>query len=202
VTVPRLAYAEAAAAFGDVVDDIAPSEWSLAATDAWTVRELVGHTLRALITVEQYASAVPDGIVIDDATAYYRRALGSPGIHAQVAERGRQAGEALGDAPALVARTTVERVVSLVAGLPDGHPMATPFGGMRLIDYLPTRTVELVVHTLDLTDALGQEPRLPPRAAQLTIDLLAGIADRSGQADLLRALTGRRPLPPSYNVLG
>jgi uncharacterized protein (TIGR03083 family) len=201
VTVPRLAYAEAAAAFVDVVDEIAAPEWSLPATDAWTVRDLVGHTLRALVTVEQYAAAVPDGITLEDASDYYRRGLAPAGLHAQVAERGRQAGEALGDDPGLAVRTTVERVLALVAGLPDDHPMATSFGGMHLIAYLPTRVVELVVHTLDLTDALGREPRLPPRPAQLAIDVLAGVADRAGQADLLRGLTGRRPLPPGYNVL-
>ena len=33
--------------------------------------------------------------------------------------------------------------------LSDDHIMGTLTGGMRLIDYLPTRTFELIIHTMD-----------------------------------------------------
>ncbi|MDQ1356307.1 MAG: hypothetical protein QOG44_680, partial [Acidimicrobiaceae bacterium] len=72
--------------------------------------------------------------------------------------------------------------------------------------YLPTRTFELTVHTLDLVCALGVEapPVLDaPVAACLELAVAAAAAGRgasSGGAVLL-ALTGRRGLPPGFSVV-
>ena len=38
---------------------------------------------------------------------------------------------------------------------------------MRLIDYLPTRVVELTVHSLDLTDAIGRPATVRSTAVEL-----------------------------------
>lgn len=50
----RAAYEDAAALFVDVVGRIAPTQWDQPALGVWTVRDLVGHTSRALLTVESY----------------------------------------------------------------------------------------------------------------------------------------------------
>nr|WP_308167433.1 maleylpyruvate isomerase N-terminal domain-containing protein [Catellatospora tritici] len=72
---------------------------------------------------------------------------------------------------------------------------------MRLTDFQVTRVVELAVHGLDLSDALGVAPWLTPRAADVVAGLLFGpqadtvasllATDRPG---LLRAATGRTTL--------
>jgi hypothetical protein len=74
---------------------------------------------------------------------------------------------------------------------------------MRLIDYLPTRVFELVVHTLDLAAALSLEVSVPESASSITLHLLADLAARQPgkAAPLLLAATGRGPLPGRYSVL-
>lgn len=92
-----------------------------------------------------------------------------------VATRGREAGEALG---------------------------STIVGGMRLGDYLPTRTFELVAHTTDLASALGVPLDVPPGPAWQTLELVAALAVDSGVAGpLLRAALGRQGLPEGFSVL-
>ncbi len=53
---------------------------------------------------------------------------------------------------------------------------------MRLIDYLPTRVVELTVHSLDLTDAIGRPATVRSTAVALTMDLMLE-SRRSARAD-------------------
>jgi hypothetical protein len=69
---------------------------------------------------------------------------------------------------------------------------------MRLADYLPTRVVELGIHTLDLQRATGQPMALPASAAAVVLGTLAELAD---VPTLLMAMTGRQPLPDGFNVL-
>jgi hypothetical protein len=73
---------------------------------------------------------------------------------------------------------------------------------MRLIEYLPTRTFELVVHGLDLQTALGLPLSAPagPLASTLRLATDLALAQGLGPA-LLLTLTGRRPLPEGACVL-
>jgi hypothetical protein len=74
---------------------------------------------------------------------------------------------------------------------------------MRLADFLPTRTFELVVHTLDLAAAVDRPVRVPEPALSIALELSTGIAVRLGRAeDLLMALAGRMPLPSNLLALG
>jgi hypothetical protein len=73
---------------------------------------------------------------------------------------------------------------------------------MALGAYLPTRTLELTVHTCDLAVALGEEPAPPQRAAEQALELLARVAAGTGRAGpLLLAATGRRGLPSGFSLL-
>ena len=75
-------------------------------------------------------------------------------------------------------------------------------GGMRLSDYLPTRTFELVVHTLDIAAALGRDTSAPPQALAEAVHLATELAVLKGDGQpLLLALTGRNALPDQYSVL-
>ena len=67
---------------------------------------------------------------------------------------------------------------------------------MRLEDYLPTRTFELVVHTADLALALGEPLDAPATAAAQVLGIISDIALTDGTAgSLLLLATGRTGLP-------
>ena len=84
---------------------------------------------------------------------------------------------------------------------------------MRLGEFVPSRMVEAVVHGLDLTDALGQDPIATPEGVSVTAaifdELLARITVPGRPADLaedmtwIRAASGRSPHPdPRLPLLG
>lgn len=73
---------------------------------------------------------------------------------------------------------------------------------MRLLDYLPTRIFELTIHTLDLATAAALAVTPPEAAARVTSTLVVELALSGGKiAPLLRATTGRGPLPAGFSVL-
>jgi hypothetical protein len=108
----------------------------------------------------------------------------------------------MGTDPVAFLGALAERVLKKVEAAADDAFVATIAGGMRLIDYLPTRTFELVVHTADLGVALDVVDEPPAEAAASAL-LLAGllVRENGATADVLLALTGRRPLPTGFTVL-
>jgi hypothetical protein len=73
---------------------------------------------------------------------------------------------------------------------------------MRLLDYLPTRTFELVVHSGDLSYAAGLEASPPDDALASALRLAADLARVRGEGlVVLHALTGRRPLPDGFSLV-
>jgi len=118
-------------------------------------------------------------------------------VHSGVAERGREAGARLVD-PVATVRMTSEQAIARLAATPDEHVGETFVGPMRLADYLPTRVVELGLHTLDLQAATSQSLTLPASATNVMLGVLAELADLPV---LLLAMTGRRALPDGFNVI-
>jgi hypothetical protein len=109
---------------------------------------------------------------------------------------------ALGSDPAAAVAEIAARVLPLVAARDGTELLTTIAGGMRLADYLPTRTFELTVHTADLATALGAPLDVPATAAAQALGLLADLAVAEGSAGpLLLALTGRTGLPAGFSVL-
>ncbi|HET8795184.1 MAG TPA: maleylpyruvate isomerase N-terminal domain-containing protein [Arthrobacter sp.] len=197
----REAFAQAAAWFVETTAK-AVGRWDEPALGEWTVRDLVGHTSRALLTVETYLNQEAEGIEVESADEYFRLALASVGDPAAVAQRGRDAGAALGPRPADAVEEIADRVLSVVNASSGDSIVATPVGGMRLMDYLPTRTFELTVHTCDLAAAIDVTPQVPEAAAEHSLALLGRLAVRSGKAsELLLAATGRGGLPSGFTVL-
>lgn len=201
---PRLAFAEAAQHFADLVEQVPDAAWNRPGLGSWTVRELVAHTLRALTTVEQALEPAGPRPVLSGPADYYRVVLGAPDVHAGVAERARADADALGPQPAVTVRAVTTRVLAVVRATPDEAPCSRGDWSLPLIDYLPTRVVELVVHSLDLADALGLAADPPPWPTGLALEVLVDLTDRvpGGRGALLRAVTGRRPLPAGFDVLG
>lgn len=194
-------FAEAARHFAAQVHAVPDDAWAQPGLGEWDLRALVGHTSRALLTVESYLSQPAETEDVPSAAQYYAAvvaAAGGPGV----TERGREAGRAMGDDPGGYLDALVDRVLPLAALA--GDPLIRTFaGGMRFSQYLPTRTFELVVHGLDIAGALGQPPPAYSRAVLEEIVTLAGLAAvAEGKAfDVLRALTGRTRLPPTFSVV-
>jgi uncharacterized protein (TIGR03083 family) len=198
--VSRRAFADAAAWFA-ATTALVGERWGRPGLGEWDVRALVGHTSRSLLTVETYlarpAATVEVGSPID-----YFRATGAAADGAAVAQRGRDAGAALGADPAAAVAEIVARVVPLVDARDGTELLTTIAGGMRLADYLPTRTFELAVHTADLARALELPLEVPATAAAQALELVTDLAVAGGLAGpLLLAATGRTALPARFSVL-
>jgi hypothetical protein len=204
--------------FVSVTADIAeraagePGVWNEVGLGEWTVRDLVGHTSRALFTIENYldlatekdAAGAAAPVEVTSPAAYYDRALaaGTPEV---IAQRGRETAAALGAEPAAAVAAIAARVLARVATLDGSEPADTPAGRIRIREYLPSRTVELTVHTSDLLQSQGvpaAEQHVPEVAAAATLHVLADLAAQKGvSAPLMRAATGRAPLPAGFTVL-
>ena|SRR5215218_1758869 len=196
----RRAFADAAAEFVRTAA-LVGDRWEQPGLGEWDVRALVGHTSRSLLTVEAYLAQPAPRVEVPSAAAYY--AAGSAMAAAPgVAERGVAAGVALGDEPAGAVAGIAARVVPLVERSDGTELLTTIAGGMRLDDYLPTRTFELAVHTCDLATALGLPPEVPDTAAAQALRVVSELAVTRGQAGpLLLAATGRPGLPAGWSVL-
>jgi uncharacterized protein (TIGR03083 family) len=175
--------------------------WQLPGLGEWTVRDLVGHASRSFLTIETYAAKPAESVEIASASDYY---LATRAIAAgpDVAQRGRDAAAALGADPVTAVREIAARVRSLLDEHDGTALLTTIAGGMRLEDYLPTRTFELVVHTADLALALGVPIDAPATAAAQALDIVTGIALTDGTAgSLLLLATGRTGLPERFSVM-
>lgn len=196
----RLAFAEAAEWFVQTAA-LVGQKWDSPGLGEWDVRSLVGHTSRSFLTVEMYLDRPAEAVDVDSATDYYR-ATRVISAGPEVTARGHDAGIALGTDPAAAVAEIADRVVALVDRKDGTELLTTVAGGMRLRDYLPTRTFELAVHTADLAVALGVEPDVPATAAAHALDLVARLAVTEGLAGpLLLAATGRAALPAGFTVL-
>jgi hypothetical protein len=175
--------------------------WQQPGLGEWDVRALVGHTSRSLLTVEEYVARPAAGVEVASAADYFR-AIRAAAAGPAVAARGRDAGTALGTDPAAAVARLATRVLALVDTRDGTELVTTIAGGMRLADYLPTRTFELAVHTLDLATALDAPPDVPATAAAQALHLVADLAVTDGRAGpLLLAATGRPGLPAGFSVL-
>jgi hypothetical protein len=193
-------FADAATWFARTVSAV-DGRWDRPGLGEWDVRSLAGHTSRALLTVEAYLARPASSAALASPVAYFsaaRELAAGP----DVAARGREAGEALGPDPVAAVADIVARVVPLVSSCSGEELVTTIVGGMRLGDYLPTRTFELVAHTTDLAWALGLPPDVPPLPALQALELVSALAVDSGAAGpLLLAALGRSGLPEGFSVL-
>jgi uncharacterized protein (TIGR03083 family) len=193
----RAAFRDASDAFLAATSAVPAGGWDEPGLGEWTVRELTAHALRAFLTLQRLCDTAGGAPQLESAMAYYRAVAVREDVHAGVLQRGREAGAQLVD-PEATARRTAEQALGRLAATPDEHVGETFAGPMRLADYLPTRVVELGIHTLDLQRATSQPMALPASAAAVVLGTLAELAD---VPTLLMAMTGRQPLPDGFNVL-
>ncbi len=204
MTDPRTVFASAARYLATLVREIPDDRWDDPGLGEWSVRALVGHTSRSLITVSTYlTSPAAHEDVVEPADYYVRINDYAAGMGAAaIVERGRQAGRDLGQDPV----AAIDGLVARVLGEIDtaGDPLIEVIGGLglRLSTYLPTRTFEIAVHGLDIAAALAVH-RTPPREVLAEAAALAariGVHLDRGPA-LLMALTGRSALPAGFSVV-
>ena len=206
-------FSDAADWFVGLAAAVPAGGWAENGLGDWTIRDLVGHTGRALSTVSEYATDRVETPELATSLDYYRgmalSGAGADDVNAAVAERGRQAGAELGDDPVGALTIMRDTVVALTRTVSPDSLATSRAGTIRMRDYLPTRTLELVVHGLDLQRALARldavgVPTAPAGALSDVFHLLADNAVDRGQlflCELTMALTGRVGLPVGYSVL-
>ena len=202
-TSPRTTFLDAAATVADLVDGIPPDAFDGPGLGEWDLRALVGHTGRSLITVTTYLAQRAPAVDVATPEAYYVAVHRAGGANsAAITERGRAAGAALGGDTAAAFRAWLTEATATLEGAGDDDVVPTAAGGMRVVDYLPTRTFELAVHGGDVAAATG----LAVAFAAPVLAEVAALAARTAVAlghgpALLAALTGRTPLPPGLSVV-
>jgi uncharacterized protein (TIGR03083 family) len=195
-------FVDAAESFLRLVRQIRPDQWDLPGLGEWSVRDLVGHTSRAISTVEVYLDDdAPTEVTVPTAEEYYLRVFDGHTDNAAVAARGRAAGAELGDDAAGRIHASLSRVREKIALQPSGRLVAIGSLAVPLDEYLRTRQFELVVHGLDLARATGIEGDIHQSVLASATVLAAGIAVQRGRAeDVLFALTGRDSLPLGFTI--
>ena len=206
----RGTYLLAADAFAALIDRLPSDNWDVPALGVWSLRDLVGHAAAAALTHVVTVLDRPAAFeAISSAEGYYAFAKSvDPSTYQAAAEaatkRARSDGEALGDHPAHAVHTLVEQVTTKLDEVSDDtlaviHELV---GSMRLGAWLPTRTFELAVHSLDLAAAAGVPADLPAAVLADAAALAARIAVATGDGPtVLRALTGRGVLTEGFSVV-
>ena len=198
----RNAFRESIEQFVEVVERVPSDAWGRPGLGEWSIRELVGHVVGVIDgVVADTGHAAP--MAAEGAAAHYVQAMSSPRVHEEVAERARTRAASFGDSPVEAARAVVARTLDAVDALDDAAPVTTNVGPVRLVDYLSTRVLEIVIHTMDVSLAAGVPVETSREALTVTLALLSDIAVAHGDgAALAMALSGRRSLPEGFNVLG
>ena len=198
----RRTYRSAAVSFADLVSRIPADRWDGPGFGDRTLRELVAATVgEALAQVPRVLGTPAGPVTVDSPQAYWA----ATAKDASETENAGPAGVAE-DAPETVDPGTVSdlagQATAALAAVNDDDVVTTPAGGMRVRDWLPTRTFTLVVHGLDIAAGADVPLDLAPAAIAEAVTLAARIAAAGGDGTrVLRALTGRAPLPEGYSVM-
>jgi len=195
-----LTWISAARAFADLVDRV--GHWDGPGLGAWSLRDLVGHTCSAgLNTVITAADATTEDITSSEGYYAFARSVDPTLFETAVAmstEDARRTGERLGDDPATAVRHLVDQAIAAVGA--EDRLIASAAGGMRLHTWLPTRTFELAVHSLDIAAATGLSADLPDQVISDAAALAARIGHHRRRAG--RPAGHDRSWSPDPGLLG
>ena len=204
----RRTFRSAAVAYVDLASRVPADRWDSPALGDWTLRDLAGHTVSSgLRQVPGVLGTPAEEIAVGAAEGYWAFARRVPPsiletFVAASATDARETGRELGDDPGDLLRDLAGRATQALAAVGDDDLVTTPAGGMRVRDWLPTRTFELVVHGMDTAAAAGVPHGIAPEAIAEAAAQAARVAAALGDGEtLLRALTGRGELPPAFSVL-
>lgn len=138
------------------------------------VHELAAHALRGVIRIEQmFAAGAVDAEPEKDGATYFNY---GPNVADDVVERSFAAAKEFPIAT-LPGRwrdewgDALERVESTLVH--DDPVLPGVFGLIKLSEYMRTRVVEVVIHHMDIRDALGNEPDPDPAALDAVCSVLS-----------------------------
>jgi uncharacterized protein (TIGR03083 family) len=204
----RRTYRAAAVSFADLVSRLPGDLWYAPGLGDWTLRELVGHTVSsALRQVPAVLGTPAASVEVETAEGYFAYARSVPdemfaGATAASSEDARTTAAWLGANPVAAVNDLAGRATAALSAVGDDDVITTAAGGMRVRDWLPTRTFELVVHGLDAAAAAGVEYGLSLDVIAESTAMAARLAVALGNGpSVLRALTGRAPLPEKFTVV-
>lgn len=190
----RRAFRSAAVSFADLIARVPADRWDSPGLGDWTLRDLAGHAADSGLRQVPGVLGNPDDEVERTSAEDYW-------LFARTVAPA-EAGPALGDDPAAAVGDLVGLATQALGKVEDDDVVATPAGGMRVRDWLPTRTFELVVHGLDVAAAAGIEMFLGPEVfAEVAVQAARLAAATGDGAVVVRALTGRAGLPPGFSVV-
>ena len=210
-------------ALQDTLAGLAPEDWGRSTLlrppdperPPWTVLQLAAHfDVFMGLTLGLVAEPMSAQPVVDRASFYISvsdRSKVSPVIYQYIVHH------AEGHTPATIldkVRETFKQALEAIRTTPPDTIGPGFFGPMRLDEFVATRLVEVRVHGMDLTDALGVPPLPMPQttmmAAEVLNEVLARRAVPGRPADLegddlafIRAAAGRGEHPdPRLPVVG
>lgn len=165
----------------------------------WTVQQLVAHLIRSVDRIPSYLAGGEPPSVGTDWLDYWSRAAETDPVG--ISDRAREFARAINGRRVLdVWKETLAVAVGEAGAAPSDRHVETPFGGIRLDHYLPTRVLELTVHGLDLRAALGLEEVATPIAVEITGEVLDRLLEGPRPDDVaddgvawILAGTGRTP---------
>lgn len=177
----------------------------------WDVAALSVHTVGSLRQVAVALDGEEPGVsapLVSAAGYYVPEVRFSPPVNRARVEGAVERAARRADAaePGRVLRGSWEALAVRLPGEPEGRRIVTRHGDPMLVtDYLVTRVVELVLHGVDLADALGREPWTAGAALDVVRAVLFGSVEPgelarvlpdgagAGGASLVavRAVTGR-----------
>jgi hypothetical protein len=204
----RRAYRSAAVSFADLVARVPDGHWDDPALGDWTLGELIGHTAGSGLRQVPAVLSTPAGEIARASSEDYwllARTVAPEVLaaaHLASAEDARVNADLLKDDPASVVGDLLGQATQALGGARDDDLVETPAGGMRVRDWIPTRTFELVVHGLDTARDAGIELFLD---AEIYAEVAAQAARTAAMAGdgpaLLQALTGRATLPSTVTMV-
>jgi uncharacterized protein (TIGR03083 family) len=201
------AFTQECAAVDDTLGAVQADAWTRPALGSWNLAELTAHLVRGVTRVSAYADKpVDEAQPHKDRVSYYRfdHKAEAPGVARRAVEAAREVdAETL---PALFAEGWREDA-QLAGELPADRLLASPYGPIRLDEYLATRVVEVVIHHMDVRAALDLPAAPTAEAGRLTAELLEGLLGgprprNLGRVRFLQTATGRLPSDdPRFPVL-
>jgi len=204
----RRTYRSAAVSFVDLVSRIPADRWDRPGIVDWSLRDLVAHTTGSALRQVPGVLATPaDTLAVLTPEGYWAFARSAPADRYAAAVAAsttdaRRTAQSLGDNPLDQIREFAGRATQSLATVADDDIVTTPAGGMRVRDWLPTRTFELVVHGLDTAAAAAVPADFAPEAIAEATTQAARLAAALGDGPaVLRALTGRATLPAKFSVI-
>lgn len=201
----RSLFRTAAESVATLLDDVA--DFTVPGIGNWDLGGLAGHFLRAVRTPIAYLQQpVPEGEPLASAPSYiagYLRWRRDDPVAADeaVATRGSQEFTLVTSDPARAIRVDAARLDEMLGEELPTRRLPTRFGPMRLDDYLRTRSVEVVVHGLDIARALDVVWNPPAALLSDVLALLADVAVEIGDGENLLLLLSGRIDPKTTDVL-